>query len=164
MTWREGDIEGVIVRRVKPFTDSRGWLAEVFRSDEIDLDAMPAMSYVSVTHAGVSRGPHEHRTQADMFAFFGPGTFRVRMWDHRTDSSTRGHMLTITVGQDDPAVVIVPPRVVHGYTNISDADAWVMNFPNRLYGGADRQEPVDEVRYEDVENCEYEMPTRKENA
>jgi len=157
MEWQEGEIRGVVVRRAVRHTDPRGWLAEIFRADEIDADCMPAMSYVSVTHPGVTRGPHEHVTQTDLFAFMGPGDFRVKLWDNRPDSPTRGRTTSLIVGESNPTVVCVPPGIVHGYTNISAADAWVFNGPNRLFRGPGRNEPVDEIRHEDRPDSPFSM-------
>ena len=60
MQWVEGDIDGLEIVLVDPYTDDRGWLIELFRSDETEPDLSPAMAYISLTHAGVTRGPHEH--------------------------------------------------------------------------------------------------------
>jgi len=115
------------------------------------------MGYVSVTRPGVARGPHEHRTQTDLFAFLGPGTFQIIMWDHRKASPTYGRRLTFTAGEDAPTSVTVPPGVVHGYRNVSSKDGWVVNFPNQLYAGKGKKSPVDEVRYEDGSNPDFTM-------
>lgn len=155
--WKDGDIDGLVFRAAVKHTDERGWLAEIFRSDEVPDDTMPAMSYVSVTLPGVTRGPHKHNSQTDMFGFFGPGTFRIRFWDDRDGSPTRGNRVTKEVGEDNPTIAVVPPGIVHGYTNISEIEAWVMNFPNRLFAGEGRREPVDEVRYEDIPDHPFSM-------
>ena len=75
--FERGVIQGVQVRPLKKHRDDRGWLMELFRADEIDSDMMPAMSYVSETLPGVTRGPHEHVKQTDYFCFLGPSTFRL---------------------------------------------------------------------------------------
>jgi len=157
MEWTEGSIEGVVLERMTRHHDERGWLTELFRTDTTPAECMPAMGYVSVTRPGVTRGPHEHLEQTDVFGFAGPGNFRVKLWDHRKQSPTRGRSMTVVVGEGNPAVLTVPPGVVHGYTNISDNDAWVMNFPNRLFRGPGRKRPVDEVRHEDTGNSEFSM-------
>ncbi|MBN1673057.1 MAG: dTDP-4-dehydrorhamnose 3,5-epimerase family protein [Kiritimatiellae bacterium] len=147
--WQEGEIEGVVLSPLTPHADPRGWLAELFRADETDAARMPCMGYVSMTHPGVVRGPHEHTEQTDCFAFVGPGDFRVRMWDSRPDSATRGRCRTVIAGQRNPMRVIVPPGVVHAYKNISEDAGLVLNFPNRLYAGPGKRQPVDEIRHED---------------
>ena len=149
MEWTEGDIDGVTVRNAEIHTDERGWLAEIFRTDEIDSTIAPVMSYLSVTKPGTSRGPHAHNDQTDMFAFMGPGNFELRLWDNRKDSSSYGNTQSLKAGEDNPLIITVPPGIVHGYKNISDEDAWVINCPNRLFAGKGKAEPVDEIRYEE---------------
>jgi dTDP-4-dehydrorhamnose 3,5-epimerase len=144
----EGAIEGVVVRKLKRFFDDRGWLTELFRHDELAEEFFPAMAYISSTNPGVARGPHEHRYQADLFCFIGPSNFKLRMWDNRKDSATFGSVMTMVVGEDDPAAVLIPAGVVHGYQNVGEVDGIVINCPNRLYAGAGRKEEVDEIRHE----------------
>jgi dTDP-4-dehydrorhamnose 3,5-epimerase len=155
--FKEGSIEGVVVRELKRHTDKRGWLCELFRHDELKAEDYPVMSYISMTHPGVARGPHAHREQTDYFAFIGPSTFRVYLWDGREGSTTYMNKMAIDAGHVRPLAVIVPPGVVHAYKNIGDTDGVVFNFPNRLYGGRGRKEEVDEVRYEEDPASIYRM-------
>lgn len=152
-----GDIEGVIVRDLKRFNDSRGWLTELFRHDELAAEFHPTMTYVSATRPGVARGPHEHVDQADFFCFIGPSNFKMRMWDNRPDSKTFNHVMTLIVGADDWKAILVPAGVVHAYQNVGEVDGIVINCPNRLYAGEGRHEPVDEIRHEDDPNTIYRI-------
>lgn len=145
----KGKIHDVVVRPLTKFLDERGWLAELFRSDEIDPAFMPAMAYISMTRPGVARGPHEHREQADCFAFIGPSNFKVYLWDARDDSPTRGVKQLVYAGSDSPALIVVPAGVVHAYKNIGGADGIVFNAPNMLYAGEGKRFPVDEIRHEE---------------
>ena len=148
--FKSGDIEGVVVRRLDKYHDERGWLAELFRDDELPGEEFrPAMAYTSTTKPGVRRGPHEHAEQADFFCFIGPSNFKLRLWDNRPDSPTIGCVMTLRAGEDEPKSVIVPRGVVHAYENVGEQDGVVINFPNRLYRGERRAEPVDEERHED---------------
>jgi dTDP-4-dehydrorhamnose 3,5-epimerase len=151
----DGPIQGVVVRPVSPHTDGRGWLAEIFRHDELPQEFHPVMAYVSETLPGVQRGPHEHATQTDYFAFLGPGDFVLYLWDMREASPTRGNRLKMSVGQSNRQIVIVPPGVVHAYKNRGVVAGWVFNAPNRLYGGEGRHEAVDEIRHEDVPDIPF---------
>lgn len=152
-----GEIAGVVVRELSRFNDSRGWLAELFRHDELEAEFYPAMSYVSATLPGVTRGPHEHVDQADLFCFLGPGNFEIRMWDNRPDSSTFRQVMTLIVGADNPQSVLVPKGVVHAYRNVSDVPGIVINCPNRLYAGTNKSEQVDEIRHEDDPDTIFRM-------
>lgn len=151
----KGKIHDVIVKPLAKYLDERGWLAELFRSDELPPEFMPAMAYISMTRPGVARGPHEHRDQADCFAFIGPSNFKVYLWDARSDSPTCGVKQVIYAGIDSPALVIVPAGVVHAYKNTGGADGIVFNAPNRLYAGEGKRSPVDEIRHEEEEGSPF---------
>jgi dTDP-4-dehydrorhamnose 3,5-epimerase len=147
----------VICRALVVYPDERGWLAEIFRQDELDQGQIPVMAYISVTQPGVGRGPHAHRQQTDLFCFPGPGEFRISLWDHRPGSPAYGMRQDFVLGENCPGVVIIPPGVVHGYRNLSDHPGLVCNFANRLYKGPGRTEPVDEIRFEDDPNSPFRL-------
>jgi dTDP-4-dehydrorhamnose 3,5-epimerase len=144
-----GNIHDVVVWPLRKFNDSRGWLMELFRHDELAAEFFPAMAYISSTRPGVTRGPHEHIDQADLFCFLGPSNFKLRMWDNRPDSPSYRNVMTLSAGEDNPQAVIVPKGVVHAYQNVGETDGIVINCPNRLYMGERREESIDEIRHED---------------
>lgn len=148
-------IQGVVVKKLNKFEDERGWLMEIFRTDE--LQYQPVMSYVSVTKPGVVRGPHEHQFQSDLFVFLGPGSFELHLWDRRENSETKGEYLKLEAGENDPMAVIVPPGVVHGYKCVSETPAWSINLPDKLYKGQDKKEEVDEIRWEKDPESPYKI-------
>ena len=152
-----GEIKDVVVRDLRKFVDSRGWLAELFRHDELDREFYPAMSYISSTDPGVTRGPHEHVDQADLFCFIGPSRFKLRLWDNRKESETYNHVMTLVVGEGNAKSVLVPAGVVHAYQNVGDVAGIVINCPNRLYMGQGKQEQIDEIRHEDDPNTIYRI-------
>lgn len=156
MSWIDAPIEGCSITPLAKYADERGWLAEFFRQDELPPTVHPVMGYLSMTHPGVARGPHEHRDQTDLFVFF-DGLFRLYLWDARADASTHGHRQVFDLGREHPATVIVPPGVVHAYRNIGEENALIINCPNRLYAGEGKQEPVDEIRHEDISDSPYVM-------
>ena len=155
--FQDGPIEGVVFRSLKHFHDSRGWLCELFRQDEIAPEYLPVMAYISMTLPGVARGPHEHCDQADYFCFIGPSNFKLTMWDNRQGSPTFRHRQAVVVGVDNPQAVIVPVGVVHAYKNVGQEPGIVFNAPNRLYRGRGRADPVDEIRHEADERTIFQM-------
>ena len=149
MPFVEGPIEGVVIRKFQRHSDKRGWLAELFRSDELAQGFHPSMAYVSATLPKVVRGPHEHVEQTDYFCFLGPGRFKVTLWDNREGSPSYLRRMELILGEDNPASVLVPKGVVHCYRCVSSEPGWVFNAPDRLYMGEGRRSPVDEIRHED---------------
>ncbi|MCU1266135.1 MAG: dTDP-4-dehydrorhamnose 35-epimerase related protein [Acidobacteria bacterium] len=156
-SFKAGEIEGVVVNDLRKFNDERGWLTELFRHDELAAQFHPTMAYISATKSGVTRGPHEHVDQADLFCFLGPSNFKIRMWDNRPESKTFNHVMTLVVGADDPKSVLVPAGVVHAYQNVGSEEGIVINCPNQLYAGRDKREPVDEIRHEDDPHTIFRM-------
>jgi dTDP-4-dehydrorhamnose 3,5-epimerase len=155
--FHEGEIHDVIVSSLRKFTDARGWLSELFRQDTLPPEFHPVMAYVSSTRPGVTRGPHEHVEQADLFCFNGPSNVKLRLWDNRADSPTFGAVTTLIVGQDNPQAVVIPKGVVHAYQNVGDTDGIVINCANRLYMGEGRREKIDEIRHEDDPDTIFRM-------
>lgn len=155
--FKKGKIHDVVVKPLNKYMDERGWLAELFREDEIEAAVMPVMAYISMTQSGIARGPHEHSEQTDCFCFIGPSNFKVYLWDTRPDSPTGGIKQVIFAGVDSPLMTIVPPGVVHAYKNIGTENGIVFNAPNRLYAGKGKKLPVDEIRHEDVAGSPFHL-------
>ena len=155
--FQPGEIRDVVVHNLHKFDDRRGWLSELFRQDELASEFFPVMAYISSTRPGVTRGPHEHVDQADLFCFLGPSNFKLRMWDNRSDSPTFRNTMTLVVGENDPKAVLIPKGVVHAYQNVGDLDGIVINCPNRLYMGKGRSEAIDEIRHEDNPDTIFRM-------
>lgn len=148
-------LPGVVVRPLGRFEDQRGWLSELYREDELPEGFLPVMGYLSVTKPGVARGPHEHREQTDGFVFL-DGEYDLFLWENRPGQPEVAE--THRVGAANPVLVIVPPGVVHAYRNASERDAFVLNFPDQLYAGRGKTEPVDEIRHEDDVSSRFAMP------
>ncbi len=143
------EIPGVVIKPLGKYKDSRGWLIELFREDELPNGFMPVMGYISLTHPGIARGPHEHRDQTDGFAFLS-GAFEVTLWENR--SGYEPCKVVVQAGENNPLFLVVPPGVVHAYKNVGSDDATVLNFPDRLYAGKGKAEPVDEIRHEEIDS------------
>src|SRR4051812_19591824 len=98
----DAGMDGVVIRKLSRYEDARGWLTELFRDDEVPDDFRPAMSYLSITHSGIARGPHEHRDQTDGFAFV-DGRYRLYLWENRAGHSAAP--FTLEVGSENPVLV-----------------------------------------------------------
>lgn len=155
--FRRGAIAGVVVRDLRKHIDERGWLAELFRQDELPEEFHPQMVYIAESKPQAQRGPHEHLDQADLFCFIGPSNFKLRLWDNRKDSETYYYVMTLFVGADNPASVLIPKGVVHAYRNVGDDLGLAINLPNRLYMGEHRSQTIDEIRHEDDPQTIFRM-------
>jgi len=156
--WKKGQIQGVVIKKLVKYADDRGFLTETIRADELPENIQPVMSYVSYTEPGISRGPHEHKEQTDIFSFLGPGNFKVKLWDNRNDSDTYGRFMVFYGGEDNPITLIIPPGVIHGYMNVSKTKrGMVINYPDKLFMGWGKKEEIDEIRHEDEIDSPFKM-------
>lgn len=145
-------IQGVEIKPIKKWTDDRGYLSEIYRTDETDF--RPAMSYLSETKPGVVRGPHEHREQSDYFVFI-IGEFKLYLWDNREGAPNYRQLEVHDVGGDNPCSVIIPPGVVHGYKCVSKESGFTVNLPDQLFMGEGKKSEVDEIRWESMEDSPF---------
>jgi dTDP-4-dehydrorhamnose 3,5-epimerase len=145
-------IKGVVLYNLESYKDERGHLTEVWRTDENEFGnennlKPPTMCYISQTLSGVARGPHEHERQTDRFAFI-DGIFDLYLWENREGNDHYNERFIYSVGADSPMLVEIPPGVVHAYKNVGPDSAFVLNLPNKLYGGLLKMDEVDEIRWE----------------
>ena len=119
-TWEA--IPGVLLHRPLPHADGRGFLAEVFREQE--LGARFVQANHSHSRAGVLRGLHFHRRQADAW-YVVSGTAQVGLADLRDPGSPV--VATVELAGGDPATLLIPPGVAHGFLALTDLDLiyWV---------------------------------------
>ncbi|MBS1716223.1 MAG: dTDP-4-dehydrorhamnose 3,5-epimerase family protein [Armatimonadetes bacterium] len=150
----ESQIPGVTVTPLSQWSDARGWLIELFREDGLAEDFRPVMGYVSMTLPGVARGPHEHEHQTDGFAFIS-GKFDLYLWENRPGHPERHEKHS--VGEGEKVFITVPPGVVHAYKNVGAGEGLVLNFPDKLYAGWGKKEPVDEIRHENDEASRFQL-------
>ncbi len=153
----ETKIDGVVINSIPKNEDNRGFLFELFRDDELKSEHQPVMAYVSWTKPNVTRGPHEHHDQTDLFCFVGPGDFELHLWDNRPCTVAELSHEVHLVGESNPVSVIVPPGVVHGYKCVSEKDGLVFNAPNQLYAGPGKKYPVDEIRHEHENDSKFKI-------
>lgn len=141
-----GPIEGVKAQALRSIPDERGWLMEIFRSDNPDFQKFGQV-YVTVAYPRVVKAWHYHRLQTDHFAVVA-GMAKVALYDGRNDSPTKGAVMEIFMGERNPLLLIIPPGVMHGFKAIGDERAYLVNCPTELYNYG---EP-DEFRVDPYDN------------
>ena len=133
-------IDGVVIKPLTPRADERGYLMELLRSDD-PLFVGFGQSYVSLNYPGVVRAWHWHEIQYDYFVVV-RGMVKVALFDRREAAPTRGEVQEVYLGEQSPALLRIPPGVLHGYKTIGTEPSLLLNFPTRTY---DRTHP-DEYR------------------
>lgn len=118
-----GSIPGLIHRALDRHSDPRGFFNELFRVAEVPESFVQANH--SHSNAGVLRGLHYHRNQADLW-YLARGEIRVGLADLRyRDAAPK--TAVIDMSSDNPSSLYIPPGVAHGFAATTDCDLiyWV---------------------------------------
>lgn len=113
---------------------------EILRNDDEVFEKFGQV-YVSLNYPEVIRAWHYHKRQTDIFCVVN-GMAKVVLYDSRKDSPTKGEINEFFIGENNPALVKIPPEVLHGYKTIGGEPALLLNFPTEVY---DKNKP-DEYR------------------
>ena len=123
-------IDGVITKTLETHVDDRGSFLEVFKPDEMDL--IIKQSSFSETNPGIIKAFHYHELQTDVW-FFPNGHVRVALYDGRENSNTRGEKQQIILNEQNRAIVVIPPGVLHGYQVLGNRPAQILYYTTKEY-------------------------------
>ncbi len=113
------EIDGVILVHLLPHGDERGRFIETYRQEWFPGPPM-LQGNRSDSKAGVLRGLHFHRYQADYW-YVPNGRILVALHDLRRSSPTRGKSLAFEIGEGADIGVYIPPGVAHGFQAVTVA-------------------------------------------
>ncbi len=139
-------IQGVFIKSLKILPDERGYLMEILRSDD-PFFLKFGQAYLTVVYPGVVKGWHWHEIQTDHFCVV-KGMAKVVLYDRREESSTRGQVDEVFLGERNPSLLVIPQGVVHGMKGIGVEPALLLNIPSEPYN----HEHPDEYRIDPHEN------------
>ena len=144
---RHSRIDGVKVKTLVKHADARGFFTEQLKrgdrddAGELFIPEQPfAQMSRSVVYARGGNPPepikafHWHERQWDYWDVVG-GNARVVLVDLREDSPTAGGVQVLTIGEDSPRVVAIPPRVAHGYQCLGLRDVHLAYYVSEPYCG-----------------------------
>lgn len=138
-------IDGVGVRRAKVVPDERGQLGEIMRADDPWFEKFGQV-YFTTTYPGVVKAWHYHKKQTDHF-YVVKGMVKIALYDDRKGSPTYGTVNELYLGERCPGLLRIPPGVQHGWTCVSQSEAYIINVVSEMYNYAEpdefRTEPHD---------------------
>lgn len=125
-------IEGVRLRPTRPVCHEDGTLAEIARTDWPEVDRPIVHVHVTTTAPGRVRawGLHEHSTDR---LFVVRGLVSIVVFDGRQDSPTHGLVNEFKLSERNPALVVIPPNLYHGWKVIGTEEAFIVNMPTSAY-------------------------------
>ena len=133
-------INDVVIHPYKINKDDSGILVETLRKDWTDIygdDKEFFMQYYSETPSNIARDEavwHYHPTiQDDRFSVV-KGEVVVAISDNREGSSTYGLLNLFYINsKENPYIVLIPRKTLHGFMVVSKESAILINFPTGFY-------------------------------
>lgn len=139
-------IDKVVLKSLVTHTDDRGFFREIICvTDDFFEEGFGQWSH-SLMYPGVIKAWHIHGKQTDWW-YVGTGVLKVVLYDAREDSPTRGEIMELLMGENQPEQVLrIPAGVAHGCKCIS-GPVHLFYVTSRIY------DPDDEGRipYDDTE-------------
>ena len=118
-------IHDVLVQPLKKIVDARGRVMHMMKSTDPHFEKFGEI-YFSTAYPGIIKGWHVHSLMTINYAVV-KGTIQLVLYDQRPDSSTRGEVQEIIMGDHNYVLVRVPPGVVNGFRVIGTEEAIVAN-------------------------------------
>lgn len=131
-------IKGVAIKQLRPIPDERGMVMEILRSDDAEFRRFGQV-YLSTIYPGVVKGWHFHKVQTDHIAIV-KGMVKFVLYDERPGSGTKGELMELFIGEQNPVLITVPPEVLHGMKGVGAEPAYMINCPTEPYNPAQPDE------------------------
>jgi dTDP-4-dehydrorhamnose 3,5-epimerase len=124
-------INGVGIYPLKQIPDERGKIMHMLRSDDPYFDQFGEI-YFSVVYPGVVKGWHLHKASTRNYAVI-VGMIKLVLYDDNPDSSTRGELMELFIGESNYCLVKIPPLIWNGFKGIGTQPAIVANCATLPY-------------------------------
>lgn len=118
-------IQGVFIHPLKQIPDERGKIMHMLRVDDEHFEKFGEI-YFSAVYPGAIKGWHIHTEMTLNYAVV-HGTIKLVLYDDRMESSTRGELMELFLGEMNYSLVKIPPNIWNGFKGIGTIPAIVAN-------------------------------------
>ena len=124
-------INQVKIKKIIRHHDDRGYFSEIIKMGEETFQDIRQTSFTK-TYPGVIKAFHWHNQQFDIW-FPVSGQLQVVLYDMRPDSPTYQQTQVIYAGEDNPLLILIPPKVAHGYRVLGNIPATLFYHTTKAY-------------------------------
>lgn len=118
-------IEGVNVTPLRQIPDERGKIMHMMRVDDSSFENFGEI-YFSVVYPNVIKGWHLHTKMTLNYAVVS-GMIKLVLYDARKESTTKGEVQELYIGENNYSLVKIPPGIYNGFKGIGIKPAIVAN-------------------------------------
>lgn len=118
-------IDGVQIIPLRTIMDERGMVRHMMKCTDPHFSQFGEI-YFSVIYPHAIKAWHIHKKMTLYYSVIS-GNLKIVLYDARKDSPTYGELQEIFIGEDNYALVIIPPYVVNGIKAIGNEKAILAN-------------------------------------
>lgn len=107
-------------------------MAEIARAAWDEIDQPIVQVHLTTTMAGRVRAWGLHQSSTDRL-FVVRGLVSIVVYDGRVGSPTAGSLNEFRVSERNPALLVIPPNLYHGWKNLGTDEAFIVNMPSEQY-------------------------------
>lgn len=121
-------LQGVKVKRLKKIPDERGTIMHMLRKDDPEFTKFGEI-YFTTAYPGIIKGWHFH-TKITLNYVVISGMIKLVLYDSRKNSPTEGEIMEIFTGDENYALITIPPLIWNGFKVIGERTAILANCPD----------------------------------
>jgi len=133
------DINGVKVISLKKIPDERGSIYHMLRSSDPHFTKF-GETYFSKIYKGAIKGWHIHKKITLNYCVV-QGMVKIVLYDARDNSSTKGNIMELFIGDDNYVLVVIPSGVANGHKGITETSL-LTNVPDVPHDKLDADEMI----------------------
>ena len=133
------DINGVKVISLKKIPDERGSIYHMLRSSDPHFTKF-GETYFSKIYKGAIKGWHIHKKITLNYCVV-QGMVKLVLYDARDNSSTKGNIMELFIGDDNYVLVVIPSGVANGHKGITETSL-LTNVPDVPHDKLDADEMI----------------------
>ena len=132
-------IDGVKVISLKKIPDERGSIYNMLRSSDSHFTKFGEI-YFSKIYKGAIKGWHIHKKITLNYCVV-QGMVKIVLYDARDNSSTKGNIMELFIGDDNYVLVVIPFGVANGHKGITETSL-LANVPDVPHDKLDADEMI----------------------
>ena len=106
-------MKGIEEKKLTVHTDNRGWLAEIFRPEDVNK-TMSGQVTITTAHPGIVKANHYHKTKTEWYCVI-QGKMKLALKDMKTLKTEE-----IILTSDEMKLLKIGPNIAHGFKNTGE--------------------------------------------
>ena len=123
-------MKGIDVKNLVVHKDDRGWLAEIFRPEDLNM-TMNGQVTVTTAHPGIVKTNHYHKRKYEWYCVL-KGKMNLALKDMKT--GTKEEMI---IEDKDLKILKISPNMAHGFKNIGDDMLYLLMYIDEPFDSND---------------------------